>query len=190
MGGGPGAAGGVDAVQQRPAARGDHRDRRTDHLCPDRAGDHLGSLDACCAGDRYRGLHARHSADGTDSGRGAARRWPAAAANPGAQTPHRRNVAAGCAAAGRGHRGADGDLRRPDAGNRAGGHQNSHRDRPEPGVVHREPALLLSDPADGRRFAVAPLRLPDHRAEPVRRRCSSCCGASGFPGWHVARHGG
>ncbi len=41
-------------------------------------------------------------------------------------------------------------------------------DRSEPGVVHREPALLLPDPADRRRLAVATVRLPDHRAVPVR----------------------
>ena len=41
VGGGPGAAGGVDAVQQRPAPRGPDRHRRADHLRADRAGDHL-----------------------------------------------------------------------------------------------------------------------------------------------------
>ena len=81
---------------------------------------------------------------------------------------HRRHLAAGAAAAGRGHRHPDRGVRRPDAGNGVGGHQDSHRDRPEPGVVHREPALLLPDPADGGRLAVAAVRLPDHRAVPVR----------------------
>ena len=34
-------------------------------------------------------------------------------------------------------------------------------------LVHREPALLLSDPADRGRLAVAAFRLPDHRAVAV-----------------------
>ena len=51
-----------------------------------------------------RGVHARHPADGTDRGRGAAGRRSAATANPGAQAPHRRHVAAGGTAAGGGHR--------------------------------------------------------------------------------------
>ena len=137
-----------------------------------------------------RRLHPRHSADRADRGGGAARRWPPAAANPGAQASHRRHVAAGRAAAGGGHRRADRGVRRPDAGNGVGGHQDSHRDRPEPGVVHREPALLLPDPADGRRLAVAAVRLPDHRAVACSRRCSSCCGASGFPASPAVRRGG
>ena len=109
---------------------------------------------------------------GSDRRGGAAGRRPPAAADPGAPAPRRRHLAAGAAAAGRGHGGPDGGLRRPDAGNGVGGHQDSHRDRPEPGLVHREPALLLPVPADRRRLAVAPVRLPDHRAVPVRRRCS------------------
>ncbi len=40
-------------------------------------------------------------------------------------------------------------------------------DRAQPGVVHREPALLLPHAADGGRLAVATIRLPDHGAEPV-----------------------
>ena len=39
VGGRPGAAGGVDAVQQRAAPRGPDRHRRADHLRADRAGD-------------------------------------------------------------------------------------------------------------------------------------------------------
>ena len=49
-------------------------------------------------------------------------------------------------------------------------------------VVHREPALLLPDPADRRRLTVAAVRLPDHRVMHCSPRCSSCCGASGFQG--------
>ena len=41
-------------------------------------------------------------------------------------------------------------------------------DRAQPGVVHREPALLLPDPADRGRLAVAAVRLPDHRVVAVR----------------------
>ncbi len=41
VGGRAGAAGGVDAVQQRPAPRGADRHRRADHLRADRAGHHL-----------------------------------------------------------------------------------------------------------------------------------------------------
>ena len=41
VGGGPGAAGRVDAVQQRTAARGADRHRRADHLRAHRAGHHL-----------------------------------------------------------------------------------------------------------------------------------------------------
>ena len=68
-----------------------------------------------------------------------------------------------------GHGRPDRGVRRPDAGNGVGSHQDSHRDRAQPGLVHREPALLLPDPADRRRFAVAAVRLPDHRAVPVHR---------------------
>ena len=60
-----------------------------------------------------------------------------------------------------------GGLRRPDPVNGVGGHQDSHRDRPQPGLVHREPAVLLPDPADRRRFAIPPVRLPDHCAVSV-----------------------
>ncbi len=41
---------------------------------------------------------------------------------------------------------------------------------PEPGLVHREPAVLLPHPAHRRRFTVAPVRLPDLLAVPVHRR--------------------
>ncbi len=44
-----------------------------------------------------------------------------AAAHPGAPWPHARRVAAGAAAAGRGHCDPDRGVRRPDAGNGAGG---------------------------------------------------------------------
>ena len=52
VGGGPGSAGGVDAVQQRPATRGADRHRRTDHLRADRAGHHLGPDDTGGTGHR------------------------------------------------------------------------------------------------------------------------------------------
>ncbi len=52
VGGRPGAAGGVDAVQQRAAARRPDRHRRPDHLRADRTGHHLGPDDAGRTGDR------------------------------------------------------------------------------------------------------------------------------------------
>ena len=168
VGGGPGAAGGVDAVQQRPAPGRPDRHRRADHLRADRTRDHLRAADPGRAGDRDRRVHARHPADRADRGGRPAGRRPPAAANPGATTPRDRHLAVGGASAGsrvrRTHRG----VRRPDAGNGVGGHQDSHGDRPEPAVVHREPALLLPDPAHRRRVAVTAVRVPDHRAVAVR----------------------
>ena len=54
-------------------------------------------------------------------------------ANPGEAASHRRHLAAGCAAAGGGHRRADCGVRRSDVRNGVGSHQDSHRDRTEPG---------------------------------------------------------
>ena len=104
VGGRPGAAGRVDAVQQRSAPRGPDRHRRTDHLRADRAGHHLGPADPGRAGDRHRRVHARHPAHRPDRGRGAGGRRPADPAHRGAQAPNRRHLAADRAAAGRGHR--------------------------------------------------------------------------------------
>ena len=62
----------------------------------------------------------------------------------------------------------------------------------EPGVVHREPALLLPVPADGGRLAVATLRLPDHRAEPVHfhvHHAAAQAGSRGRTGTGVAPDG-
>ena len=101
VGGRTGAAGRVDAVQQRAPSRGADRDRRADHLRADRAGHHLGQAHPCRAGDYHRRVHARHPADGPDRRRRAAGRRAAVAAHPGAAPPRRRHVAAGAAAAGR-----------------------------------------------------------------------------------------
>ncbi len=89
VGGGSGAAGRVDAVQQRSAPRGSDRHRRTDHLRADRAGRHLGPADSGRAGDHHRGVHPRHPAHRTDRGRRAGRRRPADPAHPDAPTPDR-----------------------------------------------------------------------------------------------------
>ena len=167
VGGRAGAAGGVDAVQQRAAPRRPDRHRRTDHLRADRAGHQLRQADSCRAGDHHRRVHARHPAHRPDRGGRAGGRWPADPAHPGPAPRGGRHLAAGGAAAGRGHRRPDGGVRRPDAGNGVGSHQDPHRDRPQPGVVHREPALLLPDPADHRRRDLAAVRVPVHRDVPV-----------------------
>ena len=168
VGGGTCAARGVDAVQQRPAARRPDRHRRADHLRADRAGHHLGPDDACRVGDHDRGVHVGDSANRPDRRCRAAGGRPPHPADPGAQASHRRHVAVGRAAARGGHRHPDGGVRRSDHRNGVGSHQDSDGHRTRSGVVHREPALLLPDPADRRRVTVAPIRLPDHRAVDVR----------------------
>ena len=87
VGGGPGAARGLDAVQQRPAARGPDRRRRADHLRADRAGHHLRPDDARGAGRDRRRVHPRYSADRADRGCRSARGRSPAAADPCAQAP-------------------------------------------------------------------------------------------------------
>ena len=61
VGGGPGTARRLDAVQQRPPPGGTDRHRRAGHLRAHRAGDHLGPADTGRAGHHHRGVHARHS---------------------------------------------------------------------------------------------------------------------------------
>jgi len=77
VGGRPCAACGVDAVQQRPAARGADRHRRADHLRADRARDHVRPDDAggACGADCR--VHVGYPADRPD--RGWLRCWQAGA---------------------------------------------------------------------------------------------------------------
>ena len=87
VGGGPCAPRGLDAVQQRPAARGPDRRRRADHLRADRAGHHLRPDDTRGAGRDRRRVHPRHSADRADRGCRSARGRSPTAADPCAQAP-------------------------------------------------------------------------------------------------------
>ncbi len=87
---------------------------------------------------------------------------------------------------GRGNRDPDRRLRRPDDRNGDGSHQNPHRPSgPRRRWWTENLRYYYLDPADGRRIAVARVRLPDDRAGACSRRCSSCCGASGS--WCGAR---
>ena len=117
-------------------------------------------------------------------------RWSSDPANLGATSSRGRHLAVGGADAGGRHGDPDRGVRRPDAGNGVGGHQDSYRDRPQPGLVHREPALLLPDPAHRRRFAVAPVRFPDHRAVPVHHGVHHVAAQAGSAVWPAGRRGG
>ena len=160
----------MDAVQQRPSSRADHRAGLAHHLRADRALDVRFPDDAGGAGGSDRRIHPRGAAHRPNRCGRIGCRWPSDPADPGAQASTGRHLAAGGPDAGCRLRHPHRGVRRPDPVNGVGSHQDSHRDRAKPGLVHREPALLLPHPAHRRRFTVAPVRLPDLLAVPVHRR--------------------